>query len=61
MTNDQLSQDNPVDRHPKITPDPQDQDFPGLDAKLDPKADLGETSYRGTGPVSYTHLRAHET
>lgn len=49
MTNDQLSQDNPVDRHPKITPDPQDQDFPGLDAKLDPKADLGETSYRGTG------------
>ncbi len=49
MTKDQLTFDNPVDRHPTITPPKQDQDMPGLDAELDPKADRGETSYRGTG------------
>lgn len=49
MTNDQLTFDNPVDRHPTITPRKQDQDMPGLDTELDPKADRGETSYRGTG------------
>ncbi len=49
MTKDQLTFNNPVDRHPTITPPKQDQDMPGLDAELDPKADRGETSYRGTG------------
>lgn len=49
MTSDQLTFDNPVDRHPTITPPQQDQDTPGLDRDLNPKADRGETSYRGTG------------
>ena len=45
----QLSLDNPVTRHPRISPPKQDQPEPGLDAKLEPTADHGETSYVGTG------------
>ncbi|MGB9033830.1 NAD(P)-dependent oxidoreductase [Arthrobacter sp. UCD-GKA] len=45
----QLSLDNPVNRHPKISPPKQDQPEPGLDAKLEPAADHGEDSYVGTG------------
>lgn len=45
----QLSLDNPVTRHPKISPPKQDQPEPGLDSKLEPTADHGETSYVGTG------------
>lgn len=45
----QLSLDNPVTRHPKISPPKQDQPEPGLDAQLEPTADHGETSYVGTG------------
>lgn len=45
----QLTLDNPVDRHPKISPPKQDQPEPGLDAKLEPRADRGEKSYVGTG------------
>lgn len=45
----QLSPDNPVTRHPRISPPKQDQPEPGLDAKLDPRADHGEKSYVGTG------------
>ncbi|MGB6022581.1 MAG: SDR family oxidoreductase [Ornithinimicrobium sp.] len=52
MTSDQLTFNNPVDRHPHITPPKQDQDMPGLDQDLDPKADRGETSYRGTGRLT---------
>jgi NAD(P)-dependent dehydrogenase (short-subunit alcohol dehydrogenase family) len=49
MSKDQLTFDNPVDRHPRVDPPKQDQDMPGLDAELTPTADRGETSYRGTG------------
>ncbi len=49
MAHDQLTFDNPADRHPVISPDEQDQEMPGLDADLAPQADRGETSYRGTG------------
>jgi NAD(P)-dependent dehydrogenase (short-subunit alcohol dehydrogenase family) len=49
MSKDQLTFDNPVDRHPRVDPPKQDQEMPGLDAELTPKADRGETSYRGTG------------
>ncbi len=52
MTSDQLTFDNPVDRHPTLEPPTQDQDMPGLDTELEPKADRGETSYRGTGRLS---------
>jgi NAD(P)-dependent dehydrogenase (short-subunit alcohol dehydrogenase family) len=45
----QLSLDNPVTRHPKISPPEQDQPEPGLDSKLEPQADHGENSYVGTG------------
>lgn len=46
---DQLTFQNPVDRFPEISPPKQDQPEPGFDAELVPKADHGETSYRGTG------------
>lgn len=49
MTKDQLTFDNPVDRHPAISPPEQDQQMPGSDADLRPQADRGETTYRGTG------------
>jgi NAD(P)-dependent dehydrogenase (short-subunit alcohol dehydrogenase family) len=49
MAPDQLTFDNPVQRHSHIVPHASWQPFPGLDAKLDPKADHGETTYRGTG------------
>ncbi|HSP60764.1 MAG TPA: SDR family oxidoreductase [Ornithinimicrobium sp.] len=46
---DHLTFDNPVTRHPDITPPQQDQDMPGLDAELEPRTDRGERTYRGTG------------
>ena len=46
---DQLTFDNPVERHSHIVPHASWQPLPGLDAELDPKADHGETTYRGTG------------
>ncbi|WP_298885574.1 SDR family oxidoreductase [uncultured Serinicoccus sp.] len=46
---DQLTFDDPTTRHPRVSPPEQDQPMPGLDAELDPPADRGETSYRGTG------------
>jgi NAD(P)-dependent dehydrogenase (short-subunit alcohol dehydrogenase family) len=49
MASDQLTFDNPVERHSHIKPHASWQPLPGLDAELDPKADHGETSYRGTG------------
>src|SRR6187551_2811138 len=49
MSPDQLTFDNPVERHSHIVPKPGWQPFPGLDAKLEPRADHGETTYRGTG------------
>ncbi|MGB5952469.1 MAG: SDR family oxidoreductase [Ornithinimicrobium sp.] len=52
MSSDQLTFDNPVERHPAITPPVQDQDMPGLDATLEPRADRGEESYRGTGRLT---------
>ncbi|MGB3186724.1 MAG: SDR family oxidoreductase [Ornithinimicrobium sp.] len=52
MNTDQLAFDNPVDRHPTISPPQQDQDMPGLDAELTPRADIGEHSYRGTGRLT---------
>ena len=48
-SDNQLSLDNPVERHPRISPPKQDQPEPGLDARLMPPADHGEESYTGTG------------
>ncbi|MBT2596302.1 SDR family oxidoreductase [Arthrobacter sp. ISL-72] len=44
---DQYTFKNPVTAYEHIEPPKQHQ--PGLDAKLQPKADLGEDTYRGTG------------
>ena len=46
---DQLTFDNPVERHAHIVPHASWQPVPGLDAELDPRADHGEQSYRGLG------------
>ncbi|WP_347040871.1 SDR family oxidoreductase [Brachybacterium nesterenkovii] len=47
---DQLTVQDPVTRYPSIEPPAsQDQPEPGLDVELEPKADIGEQSYRGTG------------
>ncbi|WP_206448113.1 SDR family oxidoreductase [Agrococcus sp. KRD186] len=46
---DQLTFQDPATRYPVISPPEQDQPEPGLDQKLQPKADRGEFSYRGTG------------
>ncbi|MBG6084920.1 glucose 1-dehydrogenase [Zhihengliuella flava] len=43
---------NPVTKYPKISPPPQDQPEPGLDATLDPKADHGEKTYQGSGRLA---------
>ncbi|WP_256820685.1 SDR family oxidoreductase [Dietzia sp. Die43] len=51
-TTDQLTFQNPANRYPSIEPPVQHQDEPGLDADLEPKADLGEHSYRGTGRLT---------
>ncbi|SNC73320.1 hypothetical protein SAMN05445756_1905 [Kytococcus aerolatus] len=40
---------DPRSRYARLDAPEQDQDFPGLDAELQPKADLGEESYRGSG------------
>ena len=49
MSPDQLTFDNPVERHAHLVPHAQWQPFPGRDAGLSPRADHGETTYRGTG------------
>ena len=53
MTNnekhDQLTFQNPTTRYVQIDPPVQSQEAPGLDRDLDPRADLGEETYRGTG------------
>ena len=51
-TTDQLTFQNPATRYPSIEPPVQHQDEPGLDARLEPKADLGEHSYGGTGRLT---------
>lgn len=45
---DQYTFGNPVTRYPKLGAPAQKQSGAGLDAKLDPKPDLGEHSYRGS-------------
>jgi NAD(P)-dependent dehydrogenase (short-subunit alcohol dehydrogenase family) len=44
--------DNPVEKYPKPPFDTQSQPFPGLAAKMDPKPDHGETTYKGSGRLA---------
>lgn len=52
MSNDQYTFDNPKTRYDAISPPVQHQEEPGLDSRLEPRPDLGEQSYRGTGRLS---------
>ena len=49
MSRDQYTFADPTTLYSDKEPQKQHQPEPGLDAKLEPKADLGETTYRGTG------------
>ncbi|WP_061960316.1 SDR family oxidoreductase [Demequina flava] len=49
MSFDQLTFDDPSQRYAHIRPKAQKHPFPGLDRDLDPQADHGEETYRGTG------------
>jgi NAD(P)-dependent dehydrogenase (short-subunit alcohol dehydrogenase family) len=44
--------DNPVEKYPKPPFEKQSQPFPGLAAKMDPKPDHGETTYKGSGRLA---------
>ena len=48
MSKDQYTLADPTKLYSDIDPEKQRQPEPGLDAELDPKADLGEKTYRGT-------------
>ena len=49
MTRDQYTFSDPAKLYSDIEPQKQHMPEPGLDARLAPKADLGEETYRGTG------------
>jgi NAD(P)-dependent dehydrogenase (short-subunit alcohol dehydrogenase family) len=44
--------ENPVEKYPKPPFDKQAQPFPGLAAKMNPKPDHGETTYKGSGRLA---------
>ncbi|GAA1526286.1 NAD(P)-dependent dehydrogenase (short-subunit alcohol dehydrogenase family) [Microbacterium ginsengiterrae] len=52
MSDDQYTFSDPTELYRDKKPQAQHQPEPGLDARLEPKADLGETSYRGTGRLT---------
>ena len=49
---DQYTFTNPATQYPNTTPPVQHQEEPGLQSRLDPRPDLGEDSYRGTGRLT---------
>jgi NAD(P)-dependent dehydrogenase (short-subunit alcohol dehydrogenase family) len=46
---DQYTFDDPTSRYPSISPPEQSQGWPGIQSKMDPVPDIGETTYRGSG------------
>src|SRR3982750_2140872 len=46
---DQYKMQDPTTQYPKLKIPKQRQDEPGLDAKLQPRADHGEQTYKGNG------------
>lgn len=46
---DQFTMQDPTTQYPKLKIPEQRQDEPGLDTKLDPQADHGENTYKGSG------------
>lgn len=55
MSTDQFTFTNPVTRYEKLAPPEQQQHEPGLDRDLEPAADHGESSYRGSGRLRGRH------
>ena len=51
MENNQNLSDNPMEKHPNPPFPKQDQPAPGTESKLEPKADHGEESYKGSGKL----------
>ena len=51
MENNQNLSDNPMEKHPNPPFPKQDQLTPGTESKLEPKADHGEESYKGSGKL----------
>jgi NAD(P)-dependent dehydrogenase (short-subunit alcohol dehydrogenase family) len=51
MENNQNLSDNPMEKHPNPPFPKQDQPTPGIESKLEPKADHGEESYEGSGKL----------
>lgn len=49
---DQYTFDDPVKRYGRVEPPLQHQDEPGLQSRMTPTPDLGETTYRGTGRLA---------
>jgi len=49
---DQYSFDNPVERYSRVEPPVQHQPVPGVQARMTPVPDLGESSYRGSGRLA---------
>lgn len=49
---DQYTNGDPITRYPDIHPPVQHQDEPGLQSKMTPVPDLGESTYRGTGRLT---------
>ncbi|MES2647322.1 MAG: SDR family oxidoreductase [Bacteroidota bacterium] len=43
---------NPVEQYPKPPFPAQEQDLPGLETKMQPRSDHGETSYKGSGKLT---------
>ncbi|KQR65647.1 SDR family oxidoreductase [Frigoribacterium sp. Leaf172] len=52
MTRDQYTFDDPRTRFPVISPEVQQQPEPGLQSRMTPVPDLGESTYRGTGRLT---------
>jgi len=52
VTRDQYTLTDPTALYGDIQPEKQHQREPGLDAKLHPRPDLGEDTYRGTGRLT---------
>jgi NAD(P)-dependent dehydrogenase (short-subunit alcohol dehydrogenase family) len=50
---DQYTFDNPVTRYETISPDAElQQEQPGIEKRIDPRPDLGESTYRGSGRLT---------
>lgn len=52
MTSTTNTVDNPVNKYPQPPYPKQEQEMPGVEASMNPKADHGEVSYKGSGKLN---------